>query len=259
MKNKKTLFLSVIFFIWGVTSVAYGMPILSGSSSDGWSWTASDALGRNASANFWIDGNILNLLLTNTAQETSQPNEVLAGLFFDFTGALTNPHVEVATGSIVGGKVTGTAGFNLDGEYGYLTGINAINGGLGNYGISSTAFDPGNGAPAGWTGFGTSTVINPSLSYKPPSPDGAEFGLVGSNINNLVTSINPYVQSSVLMSWNFDNSGGNYTVRNPNFLYGTDFEATPVPEPASMLLLGSGMIGLAAWGRRKFQKNYLPQ
>jgi hypothetical protein len=55
-------------------------------------------------------------------------------------------------------------------------------------------------------------------------------------------------------------TGGQIGWTNPSFDYYTinfnvtDFDIAPIPEPTTMLLLGSGLVGLAGLSRKKFKK-----
>jgi hypothetical protein len=63
----------------------------------------------------------------------------------------------------------------------------------------------------------------------------------------------PYVDSSAKLFDKLvftDGSKGWWLMDDFNF----STEGAPVPEPATMLLLGSGLVGLAGFGRRKLFK-----
>jgi hypothetical protein len=50
-------------------------------------------------------------------------------------------------------------------------------------------------------------------------------------------------------------SDGWLSIAGNNIQRQAEINVAPVPEPATMLLLGSGLIGLAGYGRKKFFKN----
>lgn len=76
-------------------------------------------------------------------------------------------------------------------------------------------------------------------------PDGNMYGVSGTDVFTINLSTGAGSSPAV-------NFGG----QGLNIAYGSSFygESAPVPEPGTMLLLGSGLVGLVGYGRRRFKK-----
>lgn len=240
---------------------AYSAPILEGveSSSDSGVWTVSDT-DRNAKAIFSIEnGNTLKIELKNLADLTDQNDEFLTGLFFGFGGTLENPSVVLNSGSSVYtyDKKKGTTvesdpnPITLNGEFGYLTDINDINGGRGDYGISSSGLNPDTPDPYGWVGFGSAIDSSQNLTGN-EVPNGPDFGISGQNGWEGNKSLD-YINNSVLIRWDGATDLDVADIHQVHFIYNTSYDNVPIPEPATMFLFGTGLAGLATI-RRKNKK-----
>jgi hypothetical protein len=174
----------------------------------------------------------------------------------------------VHSGTLVQGDFNGSgAGFIVDftsasgsGNLGVSGGQAVLVGGTGNVPFSNVTVQLENGATF------TKLILNIDVTNGLPPPTQVQFTvnytLAGGQVFNQVFTVDTNGQNFFGIEAGMGAVINSITVQG---LGGTNFQSidqwrvggfsNAVPEPASMLLLGSGLAGLAAGARRRFRKD----
>lgn len=205
----------------------------------------------SASASFTNVGGNLQVVLTNTsASDVLIPAEVLTAVFFDVqgAGALTPLSALLSGGSTVFFGPDG--GGNVGGEWAYGSGLAGAPLGA-TLGISSSGLGL----------FGNANFNGANLQG-PVAVDGLQYGITSAGDNTAtgnaaVTGGNALIKNQVtfLLTGLGGIIPGQGNITNVSFQYGTaltepNVPVPPVPEPSTLLMLGSAFVGMCYMSRR---------